>query len=163
MENKRKKKKEDIRTQILKKVKYYRKNRGILFFDESTPLIGKESYTIDSNDIEVLMIKLNRSKKILITTKCLYIIDRSDVTRVDGLEIEGYDYMPFDNYEFFIDKSLFRRLYNKYQLKRHIGDLRIKKRDGSFIDVYLSRRNLFYCLSASITMLQFVTKKYEGI
>ena len=35
MENKYKKKKEDIRLQIFKKIGTYRKTRGILFFDKN--------------------------------------------------------------------------------------------------------------------------------
>jgi hypothetical protein len=162
LNNKYKKKKEDIRTEILKKVEVFHRTKGIIFFDNSIPNLN-EFYTIDDNDLEVLLVTINKSNRILLTTKCLFINHKSTTTRVDGKEIEDFDLMAFVNSGSKQSESIFKKMYNKYQLMRHIGDFRITKKDGSFIEVYLPKRNFVYCLSGTIMKLQFVTEKYEGI
>ncbi len=160
-ENRYKKTKEAVRTQIQIRAKYYRDEKRILFIDENSPSIDAISCYIADKDIEVLLFQLNYSKKILVTTKCLYIISKSVTIRIDANEIEDFDFMPSVNYLNRIDMSIYKRMLNRYQLMKHFGDIRILKKDGSFIDIYMPKHNLLYGLIDAIKSLQFVNKKYE--
>ena len=156
------KKKEILRSYIQKKLKWYRNKRGIFFFDKSTYNLSNFPFQIPDNDIEVILIKLNKFKKILITTQCFYVIDKSTITKVHINEIEDYDYMPFNNLEAIKNETLLKKIFNKYQLLMHIGDVRIRKIDGSFLNLYLSKSSFVYCLTGAIIKLKSIEKHYRG-
>ncbi len=160
-ENRYKKTKEAVRTQIQLRAKYYRDVKKVLFFDENTPSLEDDSYNIDDKDVEVLLIQLNYSKKILVTTKCLFVIDKSVTIRIDASDIKSFDFMPSVNHLNNGFLSVGKRMVNRYRLRRHFGDLRIHKKDGTFIDVFMPKHNLLYCLISVIKSLQFISKKYE--
>lgn len=162
MTTKYKKEKEAIRTQIHKKVRYYVKSKGITFFYNETP-VNNKLYTIDDNDIEVLLIKLNRTKKVLITTKCLFIIYKNKSHRIDGDTIESFDYLEMSmSYDEFMALPKLQKAYIRYKVNFRIGKYRIIKKDGSYIDLNSRRTRFSDCLNDSIKKLKFVVNKYEG-
>ncbi|PKH52902.1 hypothetical protein CXF68_20330 [Tenacibaculum sp. Bg11-29] len=163
MKNKQIKKKEVLRDYLLKKLENYRNKKEIHFFDKSAYDLSNYVYTIPENDIEAFLIKLDKYKKILVTTQSFYIIDKSTITKIHINEIEDYDYIPFDNLETIQNAPLLKRVFNKYQLLMHIGDIRIRKKDGSFLDLYISKRKFLYCLTGAIIKLKSINFHYVGV
>jgi hypothetical protein len=163
LKNKQIKKKEILRDYILKKFEYYRNKRGIHFFDKTNCDFSDFPYVIPDNDIETFLIELNKSKKILITTQSFYLIDKSTTTKIHVNEIEDYDYIPFNNLGAIQNESFLKRVLNKYQLLMHIGDIRIRKKDGSSLDLYLSKRKYLYCLTGAIIKLKSIDRNYVGV
>ncbi len=163
MKMKIKKKKEDIKKQILQKVRHYRKSKGILFFDTST-YKNNENIIFDNNELEILLIRLNRFKKILVTTNCLYIIDKKSIVKILGNAIERIDYMQYENLEKTVEeKSKLRIKLDMLKINFRIGDFRIVKKDGSFIALKIKRTRFYDCLNDSIKKLKFVTNTYDII
>lgn len=154
-----KKKKEDLRNQILTKVKSYRNKRGIHFFNKPVSKSRNKSHTIDDNDIEVLLIRLNKSKKILVTTKYLFLINKSTTIKIEGKEIDRFDYMEFINLQ---KASEIKQIYLKFKIGYRIGDYRIVKKDGSYIEINFRKTKLADCLNDCIKKLKFIANKYEG-
>lgn len=157
------KEKEKIRAQIIKALEVYKGERGFDFFDSSIPTMKSGLFTLDQNDIEVLLMTINRSNKILLTTKCLFIIQKSNWTRIEGHEIDDFELMSLIEINPEENDPAVIRMYKIYKLRRHKGYFRIIKKDGSFHEIYLPKRDFVYCLSSAIKKLQFVTKKYQGI
>ena len=157
-----KKRKENIKKQILKKLEYYRKERGITFFDD--PNHFKENILLDDNELEVLSIKLNRSKKILITTKYIYFINKNILTKILGKDIDRFDYMEFINGEEIIEsKSKIKIMLFRFKMYFRIGSYRIVKKDGSFIELTIWKTQFADCLNECVKKLKFVGNKYEAI
>lgn len=156
------KSKESIRNQILKKLWFVRNKRGIIFFD--TPdNIYQEDIKLDPNDIEVLLMEINRSKKILVTTKYIFIIDKQSTFRIKGDEIDRLDYMEFVNGQKTIEeKSRLKIMHLRFKMNRRIGHYRIVKKDGSFEEIKIKRTKFADCLNDSVKKLKFVANKYEG-
>ncbi|CAL2078194.1 hypothetical protein [Tenacibaculum sp. 190524A02b] len=158
-----KKKKEAIRNQILKKVKYYRNSRGIVFLDNPNKQL-KEDIVIENNELEVLLIKLKRSRRILVTTKHIYFIDKKEITKILGKNIERFDYMELINGEKIIEgKSKIRKVILRFKMNFRIGSYRIIQRDGSFTEVTIWKTQFVDCLGDCIKALKFVGNKYEAI
>ncbi|WP_394751351.1 hypothetical protein [Spongiimicrobium salis] len=158
-----KKKKEDIRNQILKKVKYYRHSRGIVFFDNSNNK-SNENIALDSNEIEVLLIRLNRSRRILVTTKFIYFIDKKITTKILGQNIDRLDYMEFVNAEKIIEgKSKIKIRLLRFKMSFRVGNYRIVEKNGSFIELTIWRTRFADCLNDCVKKLKFVGNKYEAI
>ena len=157
-----KKRKENIKKQILKKLEYYRKERGITFFDD--PNHFKENILLDDNELEVLSIKLNRSKKILITTKYIYYINKNILTKILGKDIDRFDYMEFINGEEIIEsKSKIKIKLLRFKMYFRIGSYRIVKKDGSFTELTIWKTQFADCLNECVKKLKFVGNKYEAI
>ena len=158
-----KKNKEDIRCQILKKVHYFRNSRGIVFFDNPNNQF-KEDLLLDSNEIEVLLIKLNRSVRILLTTKHLYFIDKKSTTKILGKDIERFDYMEFINGEKIIEgKSKIKIILLRFKMNFRIGNYRIVQKTGSFTELTIWKTRFADCLNDCIKKLKFVGNKYDAI
>lgn len=158
-----KRKKEDIRTLILKKVKYYRKSSRILFYDNPKTHY-KEKVKLDENELEILLIKLSLSKKILLTTKCLYIIDKNSNTKIHGEDIDRLDYMEYINGESIVkNKSRIKIFFFRLKMNFRIGKYRIVKKDGGFIELKIRRTSFADCLNGSVKKLKFVGSKYIAI
>ncbi|WP_025665354.1 hypothetical protein [Aquimarina megaterium] len=158
-----KKKKEDIRNQILKKVKYYRNSRGIIFFDNPNNQF-KENIVLDNNELEVLLIKLKRSRKIIVTTKHIYSIDKNLTTKILAQDIDRFDYMEFINGEKIIEGgSKIKIMLLRFKMNFRIGNYRIVQRNGSFTELIIWRTRFADCLNGCIKKLKFVGNKYDAI
>ncbi len=158
-----KKKKEDLRYQILKKVNYYRTSRGITFFDDSNNKF-KGDILLDRNEIEVLLIRLNRSKKILLTTKFIYLIDKKITVKILGQDIDRFDYMEVINAEKMIEgKSRIKRMLFRYKIIFRVGNYRIVNNNGSFSELTIWKTRFADCLNDCVKKLKFVGNNYEVI
>ncbi len=157
------KKKEDIRNQILKKVHYYRNSRGIIFFDNPNNQL-KEDLLLDDNEIEVLLIKLNWSSKILLTTKHLYFIDKKLTTKILAKDIDKFDYLEFINGEKIIEgKSKIKIILLRFKINFRVGNYRIVQKTGSFTELTIWKTRFADCLNDCIKKLKFVGNKYDAI
>ena len=157
------KKKEDIRKQILLKIKYYRNSKGITFFDNSDSLL-KEELNLESNELEVVLIKFRRKQKILLTTKNIYYLDKNNVKKVVGENIDRFDYMEFVNGEKIIEeKSRLRIFFLRFKMNFRIGTYRIVEKNDSFVELKIWKTNFADCLNGGIKKLKFVGTKYEGV
>lgn len=145
---------------------FFRQEKTFLFEDDTLfpSNLNSKNYVLDENDIEVLLITIKKSKQILITTKCIFIIDKEKTIRINGDEIINFYFKYFDVMdEKFEESSCIYKKYMQYKVNRHVGDFRFTKIDGTFVDVYLSKRSIAYLLYDAIKRLQFVSRKYEGI
>ncbi|WP_196889878.1 hypothetical protein [Aureivirga sp. CE67] len=157
------KNKEYIRKQILLKIKYYRNSRGITFFDDSNNIL-KEKYNLESNELEVALIKFNRRRKILLTTKNIYYLDKNNIQKIVGENIDRFDFMEFINGEKIIEeKSRLKNFFLRFKIHFRIGTYRIVEKNNSFIELKIWKTNLADCLDEGIKNLKFVATKYEGI
>ncbi|CAA0219944.1 hypothetical protein [Tenacibaculum maritimum] len=158
-----KKKKEHIRKQILLKIKYYRNSRGITFFENLNEL-NNEKVKLESNELEVVVINLSRQKRVLLTTKNIYYLNKNSVQKIVGDNIERFDYMEFVNGEKIIEeKSRLKTFWLRFKINFRIGTYRIIERNNSFIELKIWKTNLADCLNDGIKKLKFVVTKYEGI
>lgn len=158
-----KKTKEALRSQILKKLKYYRNSKGITLFDNPNNKL-KENIVLDSNELEVLLIKMNRSTRIVVTTKYIYIICKKTNTKILGQEIDRLDYMEFINGEKIIEgKSRIRTIILRFKMNFRIGKYRIVKKNGSFIELAIYKTRFADCLNECVKKLKFVGNKYQAI
>ncbi|MCE7995694.1 MAG: hypothetical protein HEP71_27190 [Roseivirga sp.] len=158
-----KKKKENIRHQILKRVKDYRGSKGITFFDDSNNQLN-EDVVLDSNELEVLLIRLNRSRKILLTTKFIYVIDKKITTKILGQDIDRFDYMEFINGDKIIEgKSRFKIRLLRLRLNFRVGNYRIVEKNGSYTELTIWKTRFADCLNDYVNKLKFVGNKYEGV
>ncbi|WP_074407784.1 MULTISPECIES: hypothetical protein [Aquimarina] len=157
------KKKEDIRKQILLKIKYYRHSRGIRFFDNSNNLL-EEKLKLESNELEVVLIKFSRKEKILLTTKNIYYLDKNNVQKIIGENIDRFDYMEFINGEKIIEeKSRLKIFFLRLKMNFRIGTYRIIEKNNSFVELKIWKTNSADCLNGGIKKLKFVGTKYEAI
>ena len=160
---KTKKKKENIRKQILLKIKYYRNSRGILFFENSNRLMD-EKLKLESNELEVALLNLSRQKRILLTTKNIYYFNKKSIQKIVGENIESFEYMEFVNGEKIIkEKSRVKIFWLRFKMNFRIGTYRIVERNKSFIELKIWKINFADCLNDGIKKLKFVVEKYEGI
>ncbi|CAM1355444.1 hypothetical protein [Tenacibaculum halocynthiae] len=158
-----KKKKEHIRKQILLKIKYYRNSRGITFFENSNKSL-EEKLKFESNELEVVLIKLNRQKRILLTTKNIYYFNKKSVQKIVGKNIKRFDYMEFVNGEKIIEeKSRIKIFWLRFKMNFRVGTYRIVERNNSFIELKIWRTNFADCLNDGIKKLKFVVTKYEEV
>jgi len=157
------KEKEKIRTQISKGLEVYRDDKGFLFFDASDRTFNNDLISLDENELEVLLMTIKRSTKILLTTKCLFLLQKSQWTRIEGNEIDDFELMSMLDANPEENDPAIIRAYKIYKLRRQKGYFRILKKDGSFYEIYLPKREFVYGLTDAIKKLQFVTRKYEAI
>ncbi len=159
---KNQKSKEKIRDQILTRLRLYNNKRGIVFFDNPKNTLD-ENISLENNEIEVLLIKLSKRKKVLVTTKHVFIINQSTIIKILGKEIDRFDYMLFENLEETIKNSSKLQL-KLIQLKLHfrIGDYRIISKNGSFNQIRITKTKFADCLNEAIKKLIFVTNKYDS-
>lgn len=158
-----KKTKEALRSQILKKLKYYRNSKGITLFDNPNNKL-KENIVLDSNELEVLLIKMNRSTRIVVTTKYIYIICKKTNTKILGQEIDRLDYMEFINGEKIIEgKSRIQTIILRFKMNFRIGKYRIVKKNDSSIELVIYRTRFADCLNECVKKLKFIGNKYEAI
>jgi len=157
------KNKEDIRKQILLKIKYYRNSRGITFFDNSNNLL-KEKLNLESNELEVALIKFSRRRKILLTTKNIYYLDKNNIQKIVGENIDRFDYMEFINGEKIMEeKSRLKIFFLRFKINFRIGTYRIVEKNDSFVELKIWKTNFADCLNGGIKKLKFAGTKYEGI
>ena len=123
-----KKEKEKIRTQIIKALEVYRGKKGFEFFDSSTPSFESDLITLDGNELEVLLVTIEKSNKILLTTKCTYLIRKSKCYRIEGDEIEKFDSITFQNCRPEKTNSMLKRIFKKRQMVRIVGDFKLIKK-----------------------------------
>ena len=157
------KSKEDIRKQIQLKIKYYRKSRGITFFDNSNNLL-KENLSLESNELEVALIKFSRRRKILLTTKNIYYLDKKNTRKIIGENIDRFDYIEFINGEKIMEEnSRLKIFFLRFKMNFRIGTYRIVEKNESFVELKIWRTNFADCLNGAVKKLKFIGAKYEGI
>ncbi|WP_299158340.1 hypothetical protein [uncultured Tenacibaculum sp.] len=157
------KKQEDLRKQILLKIKYYRHSKGITFFDNSYNIL-KEKVSLENNELEVALIKFSRKSKVLLTTKNIYYLDKNNIRKIIGENIDRFDYMEFINGEKIIEeKSRLKIFFLRFKMNFRIGTYRIVEKNNSFVELKIWKTNFADCLNGGIKKLKFVRTKYEGI
>lgn len=156
------KEKEKIKAQIIKSIGVYRGINGITFFDSSKFDFISKSLFIDNNDTEVLLIEINDSDWILITTKCIFIHQNNVTKRTNGIDIEKFEFVNLENG---ISKENRTEFENSAEYKKWLnsGGFRITKKDNNTQTVNLPNHDLGFCLLNTIKKLKFVSNKYIGI
>ncbi|WP_231517328.1 hypothetical protein [Tenacibaculum sp. 47A_GOM-205m] len=145
------------------KIKYYRNSKGITFFDNSNNLIT-EDFNLENNELEVALIKFNRRRKILLTTKNIYYLNKNNIQKIVGENIDRFDYMEFINGEKIMEeKSRLKIFFLRFKMNFRIGTYRIVEKNDSFIELKIWKTNFADCLNGGIKKLKFVGAKYEGI
>lgn len=157
-----KKEKEKIRSQIIKSIEVYRGKTGFVFFDSSDPVLQHGSVELDDNDIEILLMSLNISSWILLTTKCLFIYQNDSISRINGVDIKEFEFLNLLNGRSEEKASEFKNT-TEYKSWLYSGDFRIVRNNETVVIVNLPHHDFGFCLFNSIKKLQFVTNKYEGI
>lgn len=157
------KEKEKIRTQVLKTLTFYRRDRGFQFFDDRNGITIPDAITLEENEAEIFLMRINRSVKILVTTKHIHILRNKEYLKIHGTEIEDYDLLPRINYEPKDQESRLRMWYVQYQLRRHTGYFRITRKDKTTVKIYLPKKRFTYAISDSLKKLKFVANKYEAV
>ncbi len=114
--NKYKKSKESVRSQILTRLNPYHNKLGISIHSISNKT--SQNDILDSNDLEVLSIKLSFSKRILITTKCIFLIQKDQNIRINIEDLKSLDYIEYSEY----GKAVgLRKKLLKYVISLRIG------------------------------------------
>ncbi len=152
---------EKIKLQLIKSMGLYRTKKKCYFFDTSSASQKMHNFEIDHDDLEVALISINRSTFILLTTKSLFLERSGSVQRINGTDIQDFESVNFVESHPNEHDSKRTIFYKKYRMRRHTGNFRITKNDGTFIEVYLSKRYLTHCLSEAVKKLQFVSEKYN--
>jgi len=157
-----KKEKEKIRIQIIKSLEVYKGKSGFIFFDSSESNSQSIEVDLDDNDLEVLLMNLDESNWMLLTTKCLFIRQNGISNRINGIEIEGFEFL---NLAHIRNKEKAAEFKNPGEFKSWLysGDFKITKKDKTNIIVNLPHHDFGFCLFNAIKKLRFVTNKYEGI
>ena len=157
-----KKRKEYIRNQIQLKIEHFRTKKGIDFLNDCENNFN--NVILDKNELNVLLIKLNWKRKVLLTTKNLFIIDNKNTTKIIGENIDRFDYMEFINGEKIIEgKSKLKIIFLRFKMNFRIGTYRIVEKNNTFIELKICRTKFADCLNGGIKKLKFVGNKYEGI
>ena len=156
-----KKEKEKIRAQIIKSLEVYIGKTGFIFFNETDSNHQKLNVNLDNNDLEVLLMNLDESNWILLTTKCLFIWQNGLSHRINGIEIEEFEFL---NLEHIRNKKKAAEFKNHGEFKSWLfsGDFKITKQDKTNVTVNLPHHDFGFCLFNAIKKLRFVTNKYEG-
>lgn len=149
-----KKTKEQIARRFFSKLKDYRNTIGFTFFDTTAFNTKRFPIVLADNELPIVLIKLKRSKQILITTTVLYVLTRSSVTKIEAKELKGYTYLPFENALEIRRKSFFHKLKNKFELMFLTGTIRVEKTDSSFIDFYIPIPQFLFVLETMIENLK---------
>lgn len=155
-----KKEKEKIRLQFIKALEAYRGVKGVFFYNNSYLKLEPESYKIDDNDIEVLKMKLDDSSWILITTKCLFLKKNESIKRIEGTQIESFDFVNVVERNIKGTFSWFRKRKIHKQVS-FTGDFRIIMKDKSFVIIDMPYHEFGLCLYKALKKLQFVVNNYN--
>ena len=98
------------------------------------------------------------------TTKNLYYLDKKNVKKIIGENIDRFDYMEFVNGEKIIEgNSRFKIAFLRLKMNFRVGTYRIVEKDDSFVELKIWKTNFADCLNGCIKKLKFVGTKYEGI
>ncbi|MFT6500887.1 MAG: hypothetical protein ACJASQ_000997 [Crocinitomicaceae bacterium] len=134
-----------------------------MFFDDANNHF-KGNIVLDSDEIEVLLIKLNKSRKILVTTKFIYFFDKKVTTRIFGQDIDRFDYLELINYEKTIEgKSKITRTLLRFKIHFRVGNYRIVGNNSSSIELSIWKTRFADCLNDCVKALKFVGNKYDAI
>ena len=155
------KEKEKIQFQIIKSLEVYKEKAGFIFFDSPKSIPHSGIAQLDHNDLEVLQMKFDDKNWILITTKCLFISRDSAIERIEGLEIEKFEFVNLRNGRTKEKKSEFKNL-SDYKKWLYSGDFEITTADKNISIVNLPNHDFGFCLFNGIKKLRFVSKKYDG-
>jgi hypothetical protein len=156
-----KKEKEKIKTQIIKSLEVYKGGTGFDFFDSSNSTSKPKIAKLDENDLEVLLMKFDERNWILLTTKCIFISRDTIIERIEGLEIENFDFVNLKNGRTKEKASEFEKP-GDYKRWLYSGDFEIIKTDKRASIVNLPNHVFGSCLLNGIKKLKFVSNKYEG-
>lgn len=156
------KEKEKIRAQIIKSLEAYKGKIGIDFFNFSNSAFNQQLPILDDNDLEVVLLTFDDSNWILITTKCLFVSRDSIVERIEGKEIEAFNFKNVKNGR---TKERALEFDDAVDFKKWLysGDFEIVKKDRSTSVVNLPNHDFGFCLFNGIKKLKFVSNKYEVI
>ncbi|WP_291726304.1 hypothetical protein [Bernardetia sp.] len=156
-----KKEKEKIRTQIIKSLEVYKGKLGFHFFDLPNSSFKSTEFVLDNNDIEVLLMDLGNSNWILLTTKCLFISQNGINNKIEGIEIQSFEFLNLNNRH----KRKADEFRNLAEFKSWLysGDFKITKKHNAYVTVNLPHHDFGFCLFNAIKKLRFVTNKYENI
>jgi hypothetical protein len=157
-----KKEKEKIRAQMIKALSAWRGKSGFDFFDSSNRDFKPLSIDLDDNEIEVLLMNLNDISWILLTTKCLHIRQNKSIIRLEGGDIEKFEFLNQANEKAMEQVPEFTSS-GEYKSWLFSGDFSIEMKNETSLVVYLPHHDFGYCLFNAIRKLQFVSKKYEGV
>ena len=157
-----KKEKEKIRTQIIKSLEVYKGKSGFIFFDSSDSNPLSNEVALDDNDLEVLLMNLDESNWILLTTKCLFIKQNGISIRINGIEILGFEFLNLLHVKN-KEKAAEFKIPGEFKSWLYSGDFKITKKDNTDVVVNLPHHDFGFCLFNAIKKLRFVTNKYEGI
>lgn len=157
-----KKKKEKIRNQIVKALEVYKGKSGFSFFDSSDSNSWPTNVDLDDNDLEVLLMHLDNSNWILLTTKCLFIEQNGIVNRINGIQIEKFKFLNLENGKNEEKVAEFKN-HEEYKSWLYSGDFKIITKDNTEVIVNLPHHDFGLCLFNALKKLRFVTNKYEGI
>jgi len=149
--------KEKIRTQIVKSLKAYRDQDGFEFFDKSNSNSGLHNSNLDNTGLEVLLMRINHSDWILITTENLFINLNDSITKIKGVEIDKVEFLNRQNK---VKLAEFKEV-GKMKKCLNSGDFRITKKDKIDFVVNLPHHEFGYCLIKAIRKLKFVLNKYQ--
>ena len=155
-----KKSKEKIRNQIIKSIEVYKGKDGVVFYDSGNEC--ENIVELDANDLVVMKMNLDINSCLILTTKCLFVIKNESVIRINGNEIEEFNFL---NHKKSKGVETIKEFNNpaEYKSWMYSGDFIIIKKDKTKIIVNLPNHDFGFCLLNAIKKLQFVTNKYEGI
>jgi len=158
-----KKAKEKIRLQIIKTVEPYRGKRRIKFFDSNTSPSQPQLELLDNNELAVIEIKLDKANLVLLTTKRIFLIRKDSIIKIEGHQIESFEFLDLIDAIKMENLTWWKKKFIQAKLNSHTGKFGIIESDGTIHELVLKKRNHTYCLSNSITRLQFVSRKYESV
>lgn len=131
--------------------------------DDSNNIL-KEKVDFENNELEVAIIKFNSKRKILLTTKNIYYLDKNNIRKIVGENIDRFDYMEFINGEKVIEEdSRFKIFLLRLKMRFRIGTYRIVENNDSFLELKIWKTNSADCLNDGIKKLKFIGTKYEAI
>lgn len=123
--------------------------------------VKSKFYTIDNNELEVVLITLDNTTQILLSTQCLFINQNNTNVKIHGNDIESYTFSNVLGMS--EDQASNFKSIEEYKVWLCSGDFRIIKKDDSYINVHLPDSDFGFFLIQAIKKLKFVTKKYTAI
>jgi hypothetical protein len=154
------KEKENIKTQFLKKLEYYKNNKGISFLDHPSTRITSVQNLLEKNELEVLVINNSKNEKIVITIMNIFIISSNGIEKIKGNEIAGLDNLNFIDSKPDEQDGLIRKAIKKYKFRKHSGEYKLTKKDNSSLIINFKKTDHAYCFSSAVKILKFITSKY---
>lgn len=151
-----------IKAQIIKGLEAYKGNSCFIFFDDDHLHDQLSHIELDANDVAVLLMNLNDSDWILLTTKCLFIRQNGISHRINGFEIEEFKFLNVENGRSKEKIAEFRSLV-AYKSWLYSGNFKITRTDYTEVIVKLPHHDVGFCLFNAIKKLRFVATKYVGI